>query len=87
MAAGDRAGARALLREAQGFVERERGWRLGACDVALARVRLLGSEPVVDRAAVEGALESLEALAAGFGAEAYRRMADVEREVLGRRSP
>ena len=52
-AAGDRSGARALLAEARAAVERGRGWRLSACDVELARVRLLASEPVPDRAAIE----------------------------------
>src|SRR5207253_3175567 len=40
-AAGDRSGARALLVEARECVERGLGWRLSACDVELARVRLL----------------------------------------------
>ena len=40
-AGGDRAGARALLAEARESVERGQGWRLSACDVELARVRLL----------------------------------------------
>jgi hypothetical protein len=53
LAAGDRSGARALLAEARESVERGRGWRLSACDVELARVRLLASEPVPDRTAVE----------------------------------
>jgi tetratricopeptide (TPR) repeat protein len=79
LAAGDRSGARALLAEARESVERERGWRLSACDVALARVRLLASEPVPDRTAVENALESVDALAAELGADPYRRMAALER--------
>jgi tetratricopeptide (TPR) repeat protein len=78
-AAGDRSGARALLAEASESVERGRGWRLGACDVALARVRLLASERVPDRTAVEGALESLDALATELDADPYRRMAALER--------
>jgi hypothetical protein len=49
----------------------------------LAWVRLLGSEAALDRAVVESALASLEALAAGFGAQVYRRMADIERARLG----
>ena len=47
-------GAR-LLDEARASVERGRGWRLGACDVELARVRLLASEPVPDPSAVASA--------------------------------
>jgi predicted ATPase/class 3 adenylate cyclase len=87
LAAGDRSGARALLAEAQEVVERGRGWRLSACDVELARVRLLASEPVSDRAAVQSALESLGALAAAMGAEPYRRMAELERTRLARTVP
>src|SRR5207245_9123786 len=60
-AAGDRSGARALLVEARESVERGLGWRLGACDVELARVRLLASEPVRDRIAIECALGSVAA--------------------------
>ncbi len=81
-AAGDRSGARALLAEARESVERGRGWRLSACDVELARVRLLASEPVPDRAAVERALESVDALAAELGADPYRQMAELERARL-----
>jgi adenylate cyclase len=84
LAAGDRSGARALLAEARESVERGRGWRLSACDVELARVRLLASEPVPDRTAVESALESVDALAAELGAEPYRRMAELERARLAR---
>jgi class 3 adenylate cyclase/tetratricopeptide (TPR) repeat protein len=90
-AAGDRSGARALLAEARESVERGRGWRLSACDVELARVRLLASEPVTDRTAIESALESVEALATEFGADPYRRMAELERarlaETVTSRSP
>ncbi len=82
LAAGDRSGARALLAEARESVERGRGWRLGACDVALAGVRLLASEPVPDRTALESALESAEALAAELNADHYRRMVDLERARL-----
>src|SRR5437762_2902249 len=64
LAAGDRSGARALLSEARELVDRGRGWRLGAFDVALAWVRLLASEPAPDRTAIESALESLDALTA-----------------------
>jgi tetratricopeptide (TPR) repeat protein len=81
-AAGDRAGARALLAEARESVERGQGWRLSACDVELARVRLLASEPVPDRTAIEGALESVDALATEFGADPYRQMAELERARL-----
>jgi class 3 adenylate cyclase/tetratricopeptide (TPR) repeat protein len=81
-AAGDRSGARALLAEARESVERGRGWRLSACDVALAQVRLLASEPVPDRTAVESALESLDTLAAKLDADPYRRMAERERARL-----
>src|SRR5438034_5957008 len=82
LAAGDRSAARALLAEAPESVERGRGWRLSACDVALARVRLLASEPVPDRAALESALESVDALAAELDADHYRRMIDLERARL-----
>jgi adenylate cyclase len=81
-AAGDRAGARVLLAEARESVERGKGWRLSACDVELARVRLLASEPVPDRTAIESALDSVEALAAKLGADPYRRMAELERARL-----
>ena len=81
-AAGDRSGARALLAEARESVERGRGWRLSACDVELARVRLLASEPVTDRTAIESALESVEALATELGTDPYRRMAELERARL-----
>jgi len=78
-AAGDRSGARALLAEARESVERGRGWRLSACDVELARIRLLASEPAPDRTAVESALESLDTLADELDADPYRRMAELER--------
>ena len=58
LAAGDRSAARALLSEARELVDRGRGWRLGAFDVALAWIRLLASEPASDRTAIESALES-----------------------------
>jgi hypothetical protein len=79
LAAGDRSGARALLSEARELVERGRGWRLGAFDVALARVRIPASEPAADRAAIESALESLDALTAELGSDPYRRFAALER--------
>jgi class 3 adenylate cyclase len=82
LAAGDLAGARGLLAEARESVEAARGWRLSACDVALARARLLAAEPVPDHTAVEGALQAADALAAELGAEAYRRMAALERARL-----
>ncbi len=53
LAAGDRAGARALITEAHESLARGRGWRLTACDVALSRVHLLAAEPTADRTAVE----------------------------------
>jgi hypothetical protein len=79
LAAGDHAGARALLAEASELVDRGRGWRLGAFDVARAWVRLLAAEPVADRAALGRALESLDALTAELGSDAYRRIAALER--------
>jgi hypothetical protein len=45
-------------------------------------VRLLASEPVPDRPAIESALESVDALATEFGADPYRRMAELERARL-----
>ena len=77
-AAGDRPGARALIAEARALVDRERGWRLGALDVALAWVRWLASEPVSDRGAIERALESLDALVTELGSDPYRRLASLE---------
>ena len=82
LAAGDRSGARALLSEAGALVDRGRGWRLGAFDVALARVRLLASEPASDRTAIESALESLDALTAELGSDPCRRIAALERARL-----
>jgi len=82
LAAGDRSGARALLSEARELVDRGRGWRLGAFDVALAWVRLLASEPTPDRTAIENALESLDALTAELGSDPYRRIAALERARL-----
>jgi adenylate cyclase len=79
LAVGDHAAARSFLAEAGASVEQGRGWRLSACDVLLARVRLLASEPVPDRAAFERALMSLEALAAELDAEPYLRQAKLER--------
>ena len=84
LVAGDRSGAHALLAEARATVERGRGWRLSACDVGLAEIRLLASEPVPDRAALERALVSVDALAAELGADPYRRMAELERARLAR---
>jgi hypothetical protein len=75
--AGDRDRARALLAEASARVEGKRGWRLSACDVELARIRLLTSEPRIDRAAVEQAIASLDVLASELNADVYR--AEVER--------
>jgi hypothetical protein len=82
LAAGDRSGARALLGEARGLVDRGRGWQLGAFDVALAGVRLLASEPAPDRTAIESALDSVDALTAELGSEPYRRIAALERARL-----
>jgi tetratricopeptide (TPR) repeat protein len=82
LAAGDRSEARALLSEARELVDRGRGWRLGAFDVALAWVRLLASEPASDRTAIEGALESLDALTAELGSDPYRRIGALERARL-----
>jgi hypothetical protein len=84
LAAGDRSGAHALLAEARATVERGRGWRLSACDVEFAEIRLLASEPDPDRAALERALASVDALAAELGADPYRRMAELERARLAR---
>jgi class 3 adenylate cyclase len=81
-AAGDRSTARALLSEARELVDRGRGWRLGAFDVALAWLRLLASEPASDRSAIESALESLGALTAELGSDPYRRIAALERARL-----
>src|SRR5713101_3853633 len=75
-------GARALLSDARELVDRGRGWRLGAFYVALAWVRLLASEPASDRAAIESALESLDALTAELGSDPYRRIAALERARL-----
>jgi class 3 adenylate cyclase/tetratricopeptide (TPR) repeat protein len=82
LAVGDRSEARALLSEARELVDRGRGWRLGAFDVALAWVRLVASEPVSDRTAIEGALESLDALTAELGSDPYRRIGALERARL-----
>jgi class 3 adenylate cyclase len=82
LAAGDRSGARALLSQARELVDRGRGWRLGAFDVALSWVRLLASEPASDRTAIESALESLDALTAELGSDPYRRIAALERARL-----
>jgi hypothetical protein len=83
LAAGDHSGARALLAEARELVDRGRGWRLGAFDVALAWVRLLASEPASDRTAIQSALESLDALTTELGSVPYRRIAALERARLG----
>jgi adenylate cyclase len=82
LAAGDRSGARALLSQARELVDRGRGWRLGAFDVALAWVRLLASEPAADRGAVDSALESVDALTAELGSDPYRRIVALERARL-----
>jgi class 3 adenylate cyclase/tetratricopeptide (TPR) repeat protein len=77
--AGDPSGARGLLAEARGLVQRGRGWRLGAFDVALAWVRLQAAEPVPDRAAIGSAFEFLDVLTAELGSDPYRRIAERER--------
>src|SRR5262249_55481180 len=82
LAVDDRAGARSFLAEAAESVEQGRGWKLSACDVELARVRLLASEPTLDRVALERAFLLLEALAAELDAEPYRRQAKTERARL-----
>jgi class 3 adenylate cyclase len=87
LAAGDGPRAGALLAEAHASVAQGRGWRLGACDVALARVRFHAAEPVPDPAAVARALDALEALAAELGAAPYRRLAELERARLARSTP
>jgi len=79
LASGDRLGARALLADAHESVERGRGWRLSALDVALARVRLLASEPMPAPAVVEEALEAADALATELGALPYRHLVELER--------
>jgi predicted ATPase/class 3 adenylate cyclase len=84
LVAGDSARASVLLAEARESIARGRGWRLSACDVELARVRLLASEPVPDRTAIASALESVDALVAELDADPYRRMADLERARLAR---
>jgi len=82
LAAGDRSAAREHLSQARMLVDRGRGWRLGAFDVALAWVHLLASEPASDRAAIAAALTSLDALAAELGSDPYRRIAALERARL-----
>jgi class 3 adenylate cyclase len=82
LAAGDRPGAGALLAEARELVDRGRGWRLGAFDVALAWVRLLASEPSPNRMAIESALESVDALTAELDSDPYRRIAALVRARL-----
>jgi len=81
-AAGDHAGARSHLSEARELVDRGRGWRLGAFDVALAWARLLASEPASDRTAIERALQALDAITAELGSAPYRRIAALERARL-----
>jgi len=81
-AAGDRPGARTLLLEGRELIERRRGWRLGAFDVALAWVHLLASEPAADRTEIDRALESLDRLTAELGSTPYRRSVALERARL-----
>jgi adenylate cyclase len=80
--AGDLSEARALLSQARELIDRGRGWRLGAFDVALAWVHLLASEPASDRTAINSALGSLDALTAELGSDPYRRIAALERARL-----
>jgi class 3 adenylate cyclase/tetratricopeptide (TPR) repeat protein len=82
LAGGDRASARGLLAEARASVRAGRGWRLSACDVELAGVRLLAAEPAGDPVALAGALDALDGLAAQLEAEPYRRTAALERARL-----
>jgi len=82
LAGADLSGARALLSQARQLVDRGRGWRLGAFDVALASVHLVAVEPASDRAAIESALDSLDAVTAELGSDPYRRIAALERERL-----
>ena len=82
LGAGDRSAARALIAEARDLIDRGRGWRLGAFDVALAWVHLLASEPAANRTAIEAALESLHVLTVELGSEPYRRLAAIERARL-----
>jgi class 3 adenylate cyclase/tetratricopeptide (TPR) repeat protein/DNA-binding IscR family transcriptional regulator len=82
LAAGDRSEARALLSQAHELVDRGRGWRLGAFDVALASVHLVAAEPASDRTAIESALDSLDAVTAELGSDPYRRVAALERARL-----
>jgi class 3 adenylate cyclase/tetratricopeptide (TPR) repeat protein len=81
-AAGDPPGARTLLSEARELLDRGRGWRLAAFDVALAWVRVLASDPASDRPAIESALDSLDGLAAELGSDPCRRIATLERARL-----
>ena len=53
-----------------------------AFDVALVWVHLLVSEPASDRAVIESALESVDALTAERGSDPYRRIAARERARL-----
>jgi class 3 adenylate cyclase/tetratricopeptide (TPR) repeat protein len=83
-ATGDREAAHALLSEARERVPERRGWRLAACDVALAAVRVVVAEPAVDRGAIERAIESLETAASELHAGAYLRIAERERARIAR---
>src|SRR5262249_23134425 len=87
LAAGDRPRAGALLAEAHASVAQGRGWRLRACDVALARVRVHAAGPGPDPAAVARPLDALEPLAAELGAAPSRRMAELARARLARGAP
>ena len=74
-----RSGARGFLADASELIDRGHGWRLGAFDVALARVRLLTSETATDRTAIASALDSMDAVTAELGSDPYRRIAARER--------
>jgi class 3 adenylate cyclase/tetratricopeptide (TPR) repeat protein len=77
--AGDPAAARAILAEARELVARGRGFRLGACDVALAEVRVLWSEGDRDTADLERAGDRARAIAGEIGAGVYLESLERER--------
>ena len=83
-ATGDREAAQTLLSEARERIVERRGWRLAACDVALADVRILAAEPAPDRRAIEHAIESLETVASELHAGAYLQIAERERARIAR---
>jgi tetratricopeptide (TPR) repeat protein len=85
-ATGDREAAHTLLSEARERVAQGRGWRLAACDVALAEVRtsILVADAATDRRAIEHAIESLETVASALHAGAYLKIAERERADIAR---